>query len=97
MWKEPGLSAGGMQIDGNAVGGAAKNQGMFVPASIIWDTGVEGTGVSWMTVSVASFLKGLISNLSSPLAVPNFLVDFSYRNVLEHHHHIPALCLFPWK
>ena len=51
MWKQPGLSAGGVQIDGNAVGGAAKNQGAFVPASIIWDTGVSGTGVSWINVS----------------------------------------------
>ena len=53
MWKQPGLSAGGVQIDGNAVGGAAKNQGAFVPASIIWDTGVSGTGVSWINVSLS--------------------------------------------
>lgn len=54
MWKQPGLSAGGVQIDGNVVGGAARNPGAFVPASIIWQTGVEGTGVSWLNVS---FLK----------------------------------------
>lgn len=56
-WKEKGLSAGGIQIDASVVGGAAASPGQFVPASILWDSGVEGTGTTWLEVRVKLFMN----------------------------------------
>ncbi|KAF8875318.1 hypothetical protein BD779DRAFT_1563870 [Infundibulicybe gibba] len=43
-WTAPGLSVGGIQVDGNVVGGAAINPEQFAPAVILWDTGDSKVG-----------------------------------------------------
>lgn len=47
-WTGKGLSVGGIQVDGNAVGGAAINPSQFAPGVILWSAGTAGIG--WISV-----------------------------------------------
>ncbi|KAK7682356.1 hypothetical protein QCA50_014561 [Cerrena zonata] len=87
MWKQPGLSAGGVQIDGNVVGGAARNPGAFVPASIIWQTGVEGTGVSWLNLyPTSSSISAIATSSNITITYPpskSFPANASISNIIS--------------
>ncbi|TFK38958.1 hypothetical protein BDQ12DRAFT_745607 [Crucibulum laeve] len=67
-WTGNGLSAGGIQIDGREVGGAAINPTNFVPGVILWATGTGKTG--WISHYATS------SSISAVATSKNLTVSY---------------------
>jgi hypothetical protein len=48
---DEGLSVGGVEFDESVVGGPSINQPSFSPGVILWDTGANGAGAGYISVS----------------------------------------------
>ena len=50
-WVEDGLSVGGTEFDESVVGGPSIDPKSFSPGVLLWDSGNNGGGAGWISVS----------------------------------------------
>lgn len=60
-----GYSVGGIEYDECVAGGPSINLECFAPGVVMWDTGREGTGVGWISVSFSYSISQVKGRLCS--------------------------------